>query len=1084
MRAALAMQQHARRAGRPSSGRERAHADRRQHRRGAGRRAAGRRRLHRHGRRREHRQPAADRGPAGPGRRRPRHPRRHRRGRSATRRSGCVVARGREEPVEAWAAHRGASPRRAAAPAGPRSPLVGRDAEVGLLCSAMTTASPTGGRTSLCSSARPAWARAGWPRRSPSTPGGEHCACVFEGRSLPYGEANVWWPLAEALRQAFGIALADDAGQARAPAPERRTWLERGTDDRTSAARRRGAALPLGPGEPADRRRPVTGPRRGGPAGGARLPRSAGRAAPSCSCSPTCSGPTRSCSSSSTGCSSGVDRLPLVVLLTARPELDRPVAAHGRRRQPRRAHPRPARRRGRPTSCCVAVSVASPTPSWRAACRAHRRQPVLPRGAGRRCSSECGTLPALSAGRSRPRCGAWSRPGSTPCRPPSGPSSTTLPSLGRRGPVAALVALGRRALGAAGSAPGTARAGRARPASWSTANRSASGPTSCARSPTARLPKAERARRHAALGVVARGRVRRGGARRRGPRGAGPPLGHRAELAAELGGVDGVPDDVRERALAALERAADRAEDREIHASCRPASTTGVELLAHRAGRAPPAPRPSVGPGPGQDCASSTRRPPPTSRPRGRGRAGRRRGRPRPRPRGAGRHRAATPATSPVHRHAAAGPGALAGRSATAAARRRRCAASAGRSSSPATSTAPRRRPHEALAAFPELGVPAGRGVGAAEPGVDRLHAGRERRRRRSARRVGRPLRRHRRLGRLGWASGLLGVVWSTRGAASRPRSSPSAWWPRPGRRADWGEREHDLLLGLIRLRQGRSTSAAELLATADDSFRASEDLWGRARTLLALCHTLPGHRSDRRGPRGRRPGRRAGRRGPGVGRRPRPGPPRPGRARRRPRRSRTRPRATGRCAPPRRAASPGPGSGSRPGRPERGGDRAAGGGAGRAAGGARHVGAGPGRGGSEGRGPGGGRSPEGSGRGALRRLMTGRRRRGVVEVADGEPAAARAALRHAERLGDGLDDRLSARCRPGRSVLLGDEGTGDASPRGEPAPGGRCCRPRAAPANQPPSLSVAFKVGAGPVEGVGWRGVGHEGSSRSSSRS
>ena len=36
-----------------------------------------------------------------------------------------------------------------------------------------------------------------------------HGAVVFEGRCVPYGEANVWWPIAEALRQACEIASDD-----------------------------------------------------------------------------------------------------------------------------------------------------------------------------------------------------------------------------------------------------------------------------------------------------------------------------------------------------------------------------------------------------------------------------------------------------------------------------------------------------------------------------------------------------------------------------------------------------------------------------------------------------------------------------------------------------------------------------------------------------------------------------------------------------------------------------------------------------------------------------------------------------------
>ena len=38
----------------------------------------------------------------------------------------------------------------------------------------------------------------------------ERDAIVLEGRCVPYGEANVWWPLAEALRRSVGITSADD----------------------------------------------------------------------------------------------------------------------------------------------------------------------------------------------------------------------------------------------------------------------------------------------------------------------------------------------------------------------------------------------------------------------------------------------------------------------------------------------------------------------------------------------------------------------------------------------------------------------------------------------------------------------------------------------------------------------------------------------------------------------------------------------------------------------------------------------------------------------------------------------------------
>src|ERR1700730_16008364 len=39
----------------------------------------------------------------------------------------------------------------------------------------------------------------------------DYGATVLEGRCVPYGEANAWWPLAEALREACGITSSDTA---------------------------------------------------------------------------------------------------------------------------------------------------------------------------------------------------------------------------------------------------------------------------------------------------------------------------------------------------------------------------------------------------------------------------------------------------------------------------------------------------------------------------------------------------------------------------------------------------------------------------------------------------------------------------------------------------------------------------------------------------------------------------------------------------------------------------------------------------------------------------------------------------------
>ena len=178
-----------------------ADADRGQHRRGAGRRPAGRRRLHRHGRRREHRQPPADRGPARRGARRAGHLRRHRATSSPTSTAGRSpprAARSRSRPGRPSSAllppgYRPAPRRRARSSAATPSWACSRHARRRLgratsraLLGCSSWARPGVGKTRLAEVADCAAAEA-------------HDAVVLEGRCVPYGEANVWWPVAEAL---------------------------------------------------------------------------------------------------------------------------------------------------------------------------------------------------------------------------------------------------------------------------------------------------------------------------------------------------------------------------------------------------------------------------------------------------------------------------------------------------------------------------------------------------------------------------------------------------------------------------------------------------------------------------------------------------------------------------------------------------------------------------------------------------------------------------------------------------------------------------------------------------------------------
>src|SRR4051794_9589993 len=128
---------------------------------------------------------------------------------------GLLQARGREEPVRAWIAHEaltapGRRPRRS------DSPLVGRDAEVELLCSAFRTG---------INYRRPHLALLVGEAGMGKSRLAEHVvasvarteqALVLVGRSRPYGEANVWWPIADALRGFCNIGPTEDAAEARA----------------------------------------------------------------------------------------------------------------------------------------------------------------------------------------------------------------------------------------------------------------------------------------------------------------------------------------------------------------------------------------------------------------------------------------------------------------------------------------------------------------------------------------------------------------------------------------------------------------------------------------------------------------------------------------------------------------------------------------------------------------------------------------------------------------------------------------------------------------------------------------------------
>ncbi|QXC63365.1 AAA family ATPase [Aquihabitans sp. G128] len=130
---------------------------------------------------------------------------------------GLLAAKGRDEPVETW---RAVAP---TLPPGHRArrvdvPLVGRDHELGLLRHAVDT-SITNGRALMVllmgdvgmGKSRLADEVSEWASK-------EHGVVVREGRCVPYGEANVWWPVADALRDGLGVGDGESLDEDRAAA--------------------------------------------------------------------------------------------------------------------------------------------------------------------------------------------------------------------------------------------------------------------------------------------------------------------------------------------------------------------------------------------------------------------------------------------------------------------------------------------------------------------------------------------------------------------------------------------------------------------------------------------------------------------------------------------------------------------------------------------------------------------------------------------------------------------------------------------------------------------------------------------------
>jgi class 3 adenylate cyclase/tetratricopeptide (TPR) repeat protein len=127
---------------------------------------------------------------------------------------GEVTARGREALVAAWVAEEAVLPP-GHRPDRHRVPLVGRDAEVALLRNAVTSSITHQRAALLLVVGEAGVGKSRLVEELAVAVEEDHAALVLEGRCVPYGEANVWWPIADALRNGCDIRPSHSDEEAR-----------------------------------------------------------------------------------------------------------------------------------------------------------------------------------------------------------------------------------------------------------------------------------------------------------------------------------------------------------------------------------------------------------------------------------------------------------------------------------------------------------------------------------------------------------------------------------------------------------------------------------------------------------------------------------------------------------------------------------------------------------------------------------------------------------------------------------------------------------------------------------------------------
>ena len=172
--------------------------------------------------------------------------------------------KGREQPVAAWRAEEALAAARLPPRPWSSAPLVGREAEMGMLCSTVENTIGNDRASLLLLLGEAGVGKSRLAEELASHSEREHNTLILEGRCVPYGEANVWWPIADALRHGAGIRSTDPAD--RAVELARIAVLHRARRGRRARPGRPGppgAALPHGLRERAARHRSRPRPRGG-----------------------------------------------------------------------------------------------------------------------------------------------------------------------------------------------------------------------------------------------------------------------------------------------------------------------------------------------------------------------------------------------------------------------------------------------------------------------------------------------------------------------------------------------------------------------------------------------------------------------------------------------------------------------------------------------------------------------------------------------------------------------------------------------------------------------------------------------------